>query len=77
VVAGAPTYKLLNSFFIYEHLSRCFILKESSSRFLKLFQVATIVIHGDIPRLVALVLGANRLFTMAMDTGGLHPIAIG
>jgi hypothetical protein len=34
---------------VYEHLSGCFILKNPSSRFLKLFQVVTIITHGDKP----------------------------
>jgi hypothetical protein len=56
---------------------RCFILEDPFSRFSKLFPVVAIVIHGDIHRLVALVLGVNRLFAMAKDMGGLRPIAIG
>ncbi len=35
------------------------------------------VAHGDIPRLVALVLGASKLLAMAKDIGGLRLIAIG
>jgi hypothetical protein len=42
-------------------------------RFLKLFQVATIVAHGGIPRSMALMLGASRLLAMVKDIG---PIAI-
>jgi hypothetical protein len=61
---------------VYEHLSRCFILEDPSSGFSKLFQVVVATIHGDIPRLVALVLGANKLLAMAKDTSGLHPIAM-
>jgi len=38
---------------------------------LKLFQVVVIV-HGDILRLMALMLGANRLLAMAKDIGGLR-----
>ncbi len=56
---------------------RCFILEDPFSRFSKIFPVVAIVIHGDIHRLVALVLGVNRLFAMAKDMGGLRPIAIG
>ncbi len=55
---------------------RCFILEDPFSRFSKIFLVVAIVIHGDIHRLVALVLGVNRLFAMAKDMGGLRPIAI-
>jgi hypothetical protein len=53
----------LDGFFgmVYEHLSKCFIPKDPSSRFSKLFQVTTIVVHGDILRLMALMLRANRL----------------
>ncbi len=35
------------------------------------------VAHGDIPRSVALVLGASRLLAMAKDTSGFRPIAMG
>jgi hypothetical protein len=41
---------------VYEHLSRCFIPKYPSSWFSELFQVVIIIIHGDIPRLMALML---------------------
>ncbi len=61
---------------VYEHLSRCFIPKDPSSRFLELFQVVVIVACRDIPRSVALMLGANRLLAMAKDTSGLHPIVM-
>ncbi len=33
--------------------------------------------HGDIPRLVALVLGARRSLVMAKDIKGFYPIPIG
>jgi hypothetical protein len=62
---------------VYEHLLGHFILEHPSSRFLKLFQAIAIVVHGDIFRSVALVLGANILLAMANDIGGFHPIAIG
>jgi hypothetical protein len=61
---------------VYEHLSRCFILEDPSLGFSKLFQVVVATIRGDIPRSVALVLGANKLLAMAKDTSGLHPIAM-
>ncbi len=61
---------------VYEHLSGCFILEDTSSRFSKLFQVV-IIACGNLLRLVALVLGAIRLLAMAKDTNGLHPIAMG
>jgi hypothetical protein len=61
---------------VYEHLSRCFILEDPSSRFSKLFKVVVAIVCGDIPRLVALVLGANKLLAMAKNINGLHPIAM-
>jgi len=62
---------------VYEHFTKCFIPKDPSSRFSKLFQDVAIVVYGDIPRLMALMLRANRLLTMAKDIGGLHIIVIG
>jgi hypothetical protein len=59
---------------VYEHLSRCFTLKDPSLGFLELFQV--IVARGDIPRLVALMLEANRLLAMTKDIGGFRPIVV-
>jgi hypothetical protein len=59
---------------VYEHISRCFIPKDPSSRFSKLFQ-NVVVACGDIFRLVAF--GANRLLAMAKDIGGLSPIVVG
>ncbi len=50
---------------VYEYLSRCFILEDPSSRFSKKFHVAAIVVDKDIPRLVALVLVANKLLATA------------
>ncbi len=44
---------------VYEHLSRCFIPKNPFSPFSKLFQV--VIAHGDILKLVALLLKANKL----------------
>jgi hypothetical protein len=61
---------------VYEHLSRCFIPKDPSSRFSELFQVVVIVARRDIPRSIALMLGANRLLAMAKDTSGLHLIVV-
>jgi hypothetical protein len=61
---------------LYEHFSRCFIPKDPSLGFLKLFQTPIVIIRGDIFRSMALMLGANRLLAMAKNTGGLHPIAI-
>jgi hypothetical protein len=60
---------------VYEHLSEYFIPKDPSSKFLKLFQI--VVIHRDILRSVALVLGVSRLLVMAKDTNGFHPIIVG
>ncbi len=61
---------------VYEHLLRCFILKDPSFEFLQLFQVVVAVAHGDILRLVALMLGVSRLLVMAKDTSGLCPIVV-
>jgi len=52
---------------VYEDFLRCFIPKDPSSWFSKLFHVGAIVVYEDIPRLVALVLGANKLLAMAKD----------
>jgi hypothetical protein len=50
----------------YENILGCFILKDASSRFSKLFQnVVIVVARGNIFRLVALVLRASRLLAMA------------
>ncbi len=56
----------LSGFFgmVYEHLS-------------ELFLVVIVVSCGDIPKLVALALGASRLLVMAKDTCGFRLIAIG
>jgi hypothetical protein len=62
---------------VYEHLLGCFIPKDPSSWFLELFQVVVVVVHGDIPRLVAQMLGVNKLLTMAKDISGLCPVTIG
>jgi hypothetical protein len=58
---------------VYEHLLRCLILKDPSLGLSRLFQV--VVIHGD-NRLVALVLGANKLLAMAKKTSGFSLIAV-
>jgi hypothetical protein len=60
---------------VYEHFS--VILEDPSSGFSKIFQTVVVVAHGDIPRLVALVLGDNILLAMAKDSGGFHPIIMG
>jgi hypothetical protein len=62
---------------VSEHLLGRFILEDPSSRFSELFQVMTIVVCGDILRFMALVLGVSRLFAMAKDISGLHPIVVG
>ncbi len=69
----------LNGLFgmVYEHLLRCFILEDPSLGFSKLFQIVTTIVHGDIFRLVALVLGAIKLLAMAKDFGGFRPIVVG
>ncbi len=61
---------------VCEHFLRCFILKDPSLGFLKLFQVV-IIAHGVILKSMALVLGARRLLAMVKDTGVLHLIALG
>jgi hypothetical protein len=61
---------------VYKHLLGCFIPKDKSSGFLELFQVVAIVVRGDIPRLVALELRANKILEMEKDISGLHLIAI-
>jgi len=61
---------------VYEHLLRCFILEDPSSRFLKLFQGVATLVRGDIPSSLALVLGANKVLAMANDTGGFRPIVV-
>ncbi len=53
---------------VYEHLSRCFIFEDPSLRFSKLFQVVDVVAHGDILRLMALLLGVKKLLAMVKDT---------
>jgi len=60
---------------VYEHLLGCFIPKDPSSRFSKLFQV--VVALGDIHRSMALVLGVSRLLAMEKNTKGLCLITIG
>jgi hypothetical protein len=62
---------------VYEHLSRCFIPKDPSLRFLKLFQVIVVIAHGDILKLVALMLRASRLLLMAKETRAFRPIVVG
>jgi hypothetical protein len=61
---------------VYEHLLGCFILEDPYSRFSKLFQDAIIVVCGDIPRLVAIVLGVNKLLAMSKDVGGFRLIVV-
>jgi hypothetical protein len=41
-----------------------------------IFKVFVVIVHGDIPRLMALMLEANRLLAMAKDTSGLRPTAM-
>ncbi len=62
---------------VYEHLSKCFILEDPFSRFSKLFQVIIVVSHGDIPKSMALVLGAIRLLAMVKNTNGFCLIVVG
>jgi hypothetical protein len=62
---------------VYEHLSGCFISKDPSSWFSKLFQTIIVIAHGDIPRLMALMLQASRLLAMVKDFKGFCPIIVG
>jgi hypothetical protein len=62
---------------VYEHLLICFIPENSSSWFSKLFQVTVVVTRKDIPRSMAIMLGANRLLPMAKDISGFRLIAVG
>jgi hypothetical protein len=61
---------------VYEHFSRCFILEDPSLGFSKLFQIIVVVAHGDIFRLVALMLRVSKLLAMEKDLGGLCPIVV-
>jgi hypothetical protein len=61
---------------VYEHFLGCFILEDSSSRFSELSQVVTIVARGNIPKLVALVLGVDKLLAMTKGISGLHFITM-
>jgi hypothetical protein len=69
----------LGGFFgmVYEHIFGCFIPKDPSLGFSKLFQAVVTIVHGDIPSLVALILRTNRLLVMAKDIGGFRSIARG
>jgi hypothetical protein len=62
---------------VYEHLSKCFIPKDPSSWFSKLFQTVIIIICQDILKLVALMLRASKLLGMAKDINGLRHIIVG
>jgi hypothetical protein len=62
---------------VYEHLSGCFIPKDPSSRFSRLFHATIVVAYGDIPRSMARMLGVNKLLAMAKDIGGFCPTVIG
>ncbi len=55
---------------------RCFILKDPSLGFLELLQSIVIVFHGDILKLMALMLKVSKLLIMAKDIGGLCPIVV-
>jgi hypothetical protein len=61
---------------VYEHFSRCFIPKDPSLGFVELLQVATVIARGDIPKLVALMLGVRKLLAMTKDTKIFHPIVV-
>jgi len=57
---------------VSEHFLRCFIPKDPSLGFLKLFQVVANVAHGDILKSIALMLGVSILLTE-----GFHCIVVG
>jgi hypothetical protein len=61
---------------VYEHLLGCFIPKDPSSGFLELFQVAVVVVHGDMLKVMALMLGANILLVVVKDFGGIRLIIV-
>jgi hypothetical protein len=61
---------------VYEHILGCFIPKDTSSRFSKLFQVVVVVVCGNIFRSIALEMGTKRLLALAKDFGGFHPIVM-
>jgi len=58
----------------YEYLLGCFIPKDPSLGFLKLFQVIAIIACGDISKSLALMLGANILLAMTKNIKGFRPI---
>jgi hypothetical protein len=60
---------------VYEHFWGCFIPEDLWSWFLKLFHIV-VVTRGDIPRSMALMLGANKLLLIAKDTNGLCFIVV-
>jgi hypothetical protein len=62
---------------VYEHLLGCLTPEDPSSWFSKLFQVVVIVIHGDILKSMALMLGSSKLLIMAKDIGGFCFIIVG
>jgi hypothetical protein len=45
-------------------------------KFLELFQITTVVAHGDILKSMGLMLGVSKLLVMAKDIGNLRPIAV-
>jgi hypothetical protein len=53
---------------VNEHFSGCFIPEDPSLGFSKLFQVVVVLVHGDMPWSMALLLGVNKLLVMAKDT---------
>jgi hypothetical protein len=62
---------------VYEHLLGFSILKDPSFWLFKLFSVVNIIACGDIPRLVASMLGVNRLLAMAKNIIGFYFIVVG
>jgi hypothetical protein len=62
---------------VYEHLSIYFIPQDPSSNFLKLLEAINAIARGDILRSMALMLGANKLLTVAKDIEGLCFVVVG
>jgi len=62
---------------LYEHILRCFIVEDPSSRYSKLFHAIVIVVCGDMFISVALMQRASKLLVIVKDTCGLCRIIVG
>jgi hypothetical protein len=62
---------------VFEHISDCFHLEDSTSGFPQLFQLCFHITHGHIPPQIADVLGVACLLTMTKSLGGISPIIVG